>query len=311
MTAMNDISKRQSMEENIKIAAAFRYAYNRAKFWKSLIWGLTLALAILQLLAAINHQSLTAYLPDNLAAMVVTVSLLSMLMSTLGKHYLVNRFISIGSKLQRLHDFEILGLGVKPTSLEIRPSQVERMSKQWLDRNPTDRQNLSEWWPNSVSNLPENAGIALCLLSTFKWEHELRQKYSFVLLLTGAAAVTSGFLLMHVIDYKLSDYIVNILVPSSPLLALLIDEWLVNSACTEVAKESSQHAHKLWCEYSSDSVLDQGDKEELNKLSYLWGNYRSTASPIFDWLYWITQKTMNKDMMIDAQALVAEYQSVD
>lgn len=299
------------MEGNVKIAAAFRYAYKRAKLWKSLIWGLTFALVILQLLAATNHQRLTAYLPDNLAAMVVTVSLLSMLMSTLGKHYLVNRFIGIGSKLQRLHDFEVLGLGVKPTVLEVKPSQVDRMSNQWLDKNPTDRPNLAEWWPNTVSALPENAGATLCLLSTFKWEFELRQKYSLVLLLTGTVVVTSGLLLMHILDYKLSDYIVNIFVPSSPLLALIIDEWLINSTCTEVAKESSEHAHNLWCEYSSGSASDQGDKNELNKLSYLWGNYRSTASPIFDWLYWITQKTMNKDMMIDAQALVAEYQSVD
>ncbi len=299
------------MEENVKIAAAFRYAYSRAKFWKSLIWALTLVLAMLQLLAAINHQNLTAYLPDNLAAMVVTISLLSMLMSTLGKHYLVNRFISIGSRLQRLHDSEVLGLGIKPTILEIRPSQVESMSKHWLDRNPTDRPNLSEWWPNSVSELPENLGTNLCLLSTFKWEFELRQKYSLVLLLTGTVVITSSLLLMYILDYKLPDYIVNIFVPLSPLFALIIDEWLINSTCTEVAKESSEQAHNLWREYSSGAVSDHGDKNELNKLSYLWGNYRSTASPIFDWLYWITQKTMNKDMMIDAQALVSEYKGAD
>lgn len=306
---MNDISKKQSMEGNVKIAAAFRYAYKRAKLWKSLIWALILVLTMLQLLAAINHQNLTAYLPDNLAAMVVTVSLLSILMSTLGKHYLVNRFVSIGSKLQRLHDSEVLGLGVKPTILEIRPSQVESMSKHWLDSNPTDRPNLSEWWPNSVSVLPENAGTTICLLSTFKWEFELRQKYGLIILLTGGAVMTGSLFLMHILDYRLPDYIVNIFVPMSPLLALIIDEWLINSTCTEVAKESSEHAHKLWCEYGPGSVSNQGDKKELNKLSYLWGNYRSTASPIFDWLYWATQKTMNKDMLIDAQSLVDDYQN--
>ena len=179
-----------------------------------------------------------------------------MLISTLGKHYLVNRLIGIGSKLQRLHDFEVLGLGVKPTVLEVKPSQVDRMSNQWLDKSPTDRPNLAEWWPNTVSALPENAGATLCFLSTFKWEFELRQKYSLVLLLTGTVVVTSGLLLMHILDYKLSDYIVNIFVPSSPLLTLIIDEWLINSTCTEVAKESSEHAHNLWCEYSSGSASD-------------------------------------------------------
>lgn len=43
---------------------------------------------------------------------------------------------------------------------------------------------------------------------------------------------------------------------------------------------------------------------ELNQLSYLWNGYRANSNPIFDWLYWTTQKVMNEDMIIDANALV-------
>lgn len=45
--------------------------------------------------------------------------------------------------------------------------------------------------------------------------------------------------------------------------------------------------------------INKAQLKKLNQLTYLWGNYRSTASPIFDWLYWITQKNMNMDMIVD------------
>lgn len=307
MITMNEISQSQAELKNVKIAAAFRYAYRRAKLWKSWVWSLTILLAALQLFSAINHQHLKDYLPDNLAAMVVTVSLLSMLMGTLGRHFFINKYIDLGSKLQRLHDFEILGIGTKPTPLEVSQSQIERLSKKWLDNNPKDQPNLSEWWPNSISELPEQSGIALCLLSTFKWENELRKKYSIVIILSGITAGLASLSLMHILEYRISDYIVNILTPMSPLLALLIDEFLLNRSALQVAQESSQQALGLWNKYF-DAPEKEGGKEELNQLSYLWSSYRSTASPIFDWLYWITQKTMNKDMIIDANALISEYE---
>lgn len=306
---MNDIVKKQSSEYGIKIGAAFRYAYNRAKFWKLWIWGLTLLLAVLQLLAATNHQHLMMYLRDNIAAMVITVSLLTMLMSILGRYCLVNKFVGQGSKLQRLHDFEILGLGTKPTVLEVKPSQVELYSQRWLDTNPHDRSNLSEWWPNSVEQLPENTGISLCLLSTFKWENELRNKYSNVLIGIILLILFGSLLLMHILDYLIADYIVKIFVPLSPLLGLLIDEWLVNRSGINTASSSSREALRLWDKFNSNSVDENSGKNELNQLSYLWGSYRSSVSPIFDWLYWITQKTMNRDMIIDADKLVMEYQN--
>ena len=301
---VNNIHKNQSSVSNVKIAAAFRHAYGRAKYWKSWIWFITSLLAFLQVLTSINHQNLKNYLPDNLAAIAVTVSLLLMLINTLGKHYLVNKFINLGSILHRLHDFETLGLGTKPTMLEIRPSQIQKFSKSWLDNNPNDHPNLSEWYPISVSDLPANAGISLSLLSTIKWENELRKKYKFVLLFIGFTTFAISFLLMHLLDYKISDYIFNLLVPLSPFIAILIQELLLCNSCLEVAKNASLEAQKLWNTYSSTSDGQLNNKNELNQLNYLWSNYRSTASPIFDWLYWVTQKNMNMDMVVDADELV-------
>jgi hypothetical protein len=304
----NDICTRQSSEDGVKIAAAFRYAYSQAKFWKSWIWALSAILVILQLLVTINHAHLEAYLPSDLAAIVVVVSLTSMLMATLGRHLLINSNIELGSNLQRLHDHQILGLGIKPTILEVSQSQINRLSNKWLSKKPQDYSNISKWWPDSVAELPEKAGIVLCLFSTFRWESELRKKYSIVLLTLGAILLAGSLYLMHILDYQIADYIVKIFTPAAPLFALMIDELLLNRSCLKVAKNASQRTLGLWSKTldlsECDMVLD-----ELDQLSFLWAQYRSSASPIFDWLYWLTQKTMNEDMVVDASALVSEFKA--
>jgi hypothetical protein len=304
----NDIGKRQSHSDNVNIAAAFRYAYGRAKLWKSWIWILTAILVVLQLLATINHQYLKAYLPDDIVAMVVFVSLASMLMATLGRHLFISSNIDLGSKLQRLHDFQVLGLGVKPTTLEVSRSQIDRLSRKWLNKEPQDLSNISEWWPHCVSELPKKPGIALCLFSTFRWEYELRRKYSVVLIVCGVALLIGSLALMHILEYQIAEYIVRIFTPFSPMFALLVEEILLNSTCVNVAKGSSQEALNIWNKAIDSRELDE-DLEDLNQLVFLWAGYRASASPIFDWLYWFTQKVMNEDMIVDATALVAEYKA--
>jgi hypothetical protein len=309
---MNDIENIQSNDTNVNIAAAFRFAYRKAKFWKLLIWCLTLFLAIGQLIVSINHQSLQSYMPDNLAAMVISISLVTMMMAILGKHYFINKNIILGSNIQRLHDFNVLGLGIKPTHLEVLPSLIEHFSNKWLTKHPNDRSNLSGWWPVSVSRLPIYAGITLCLLSTFRWEYELRKTYSHVLLLITLLLLSGSLYLMHVSEFFLTDYIVLIFLPISPLLGLLIDEWLQNRTGVHIAKSSSEDILKIWNDISTGIMDERNAREKQEQLLYLWGSYRASMSPIFDKLYWLTQKVMNEDMIINTDSLITEYhQNID
>jgi hypothetical protein len=298
---MNNINDLQSLASNVNVAAAFRLAYKRAKNWKAWIWGPTIILSALQLIAAINIQNFTNFTPLDLAAYVIAMSFFVILASTIGKYYKINKYVDLGSKFQRLHDFNVLKLGVKPTLLEISPSQIKRFSTKWLSKNLADEPNLAQWWPSSVTELQKDKGVALCLLSTFRWESELRDKYSNVLLFILLTLAALSFALMHQLDYLLSDYMVRILVPLSPLFGLLIDEWLSNRSSLKIANSCAEQCLCLWKQADNADVT-----HELNQLSYIWNGYRTTANPIFDWLYWVTQKSMNEDMIIDANALVAD-----
>lgn len=297
---MNRINEFQSQDSNVKIAAAFRRAYKMAMNWKTWIWLLTILLSVLQLIVAINIQKIVSFPTVNLAAYVTATTLLMIMASTIGKHTKINKYVGLGSSLQRLHDFNVFGIGIKPSPIETPQSQINRLSQKWLDKNSQDRSNLSEWWPARVSELGKGKGIALCLLSTFRWEIELRKKYGVVLAMIFIVATTLSLFLMYTLNYRIEDYIVRILVPISPFLGLLIDEWLCNRTSICTALKCSDQCFQLW---QSNGVEISS---ELNQLSYLWNGYRANSNPIFDWLYWATQKVMNEDMIIDANALVDE-----
>ncbi|MEX9757170.1 S-4TM family putative pore-forming effector [Providencia vermicola] len=297
---MNRINELQSQDSNVKIAAAFRRAYKMAKNWKTWIWLPTILLSLLQLIVAINIQKIISFPTVNLAAYVTAATLLMLMASTIGKHTKINKYVGLGSSLQRLHDFNVLGLGIKPSPIETPQSQINRLSKKWLDKNSQDKPNLSEWWPARVSELGKEKGIALCLLSTFRWETELRKKYGVVLAMIFIVTTALSLFLMYSLNYRIEDYIVRILVPISPFLGLLIDEWLCSRISIDTASKCSDQCFHLWQSNGVDI------SSELNQLSYIWNGYRANSIPIFDWLYWATQKVMNEDMIIDANALVDE-----
>jgi len=299
---MNNINANQNQESNIEIAAAFRQAYRNAKLGKAAIWTSTAILSALQLIAASKPQLISPDLEIILPSLLVATTLTVILASTIGKHLIVNRFLKIGSSFQRLHDFNVLGLGTKPSHQEALPSKIQRYSRAWLANNPSDRVNLSEWWSPSVSTVPHEIGACIALLSTFNWELELRKKYSTIILGLGLFTLAASLVLMDIQERLLPEYIVLTLLPITPIFSLIIDEYLDNRNGIETATNAVTQATSL---LSNSSTPDS--RLELEQLMYNWSHYRTGASPLFDWLYWITQKAMNQDMMIDTESLANEY----
>lgn len=303
---MNRINERQSKPNTIKIAAAFRQVYKLAKFWKSFIWGLTIILVIGQLLLTTQIIK-TNLLPVNLTSATIVLSLLLLLFNTFGHYYIIMPLLALGARLNRLHDITVLGIGVKSSLFEIMPSQIEKYSRQWLSKHPDDYSNLEEWWPNAVSKLPEALGICLCLLSTFKWETELRKKYRIFVGISILIVLGSGFLIMYLMNYLLTDYIIKIFVPTFPLIELLTKELMSNNLSIQTSNFAKQRVSKLWEELITKPNENHEASETFKELVFLWDSYRASTLPIFDWLYWLTQQTMNYAMIIDVNYCVGKY----
>lgn len=303
---MNNITERQSNEESIKISAAFRTLYRKAKFWKSVLWTATFSLSFIQVIIALNPEKIETIIPkEDLTSIFVVIALATMLIGTFGKTFAINVNIKKGSDLQRLHDHLVLNLGQKPSNIELRPSKIENLANYWRRNNKEDYINLGEWWPNCVERLPEKIAQNLCLMHTLQWELELRKKYIGLLLIILITLIFTLLLISFNLEMTTRAFVTDLITPASPIFALIITELLASIECEQEAKQGVEEAQNLWRTESNLTEKEFG--ERLNELTFFWQGVRPKQPPIFDWMYWLTRKTMNENMLIDSEKLSNEY----
>src|SRR5690554_3808580 len=106
---MKNIVERQSSDQAIEVAAAFRKAYQKAKFWNSLTWKATLLLSIVQTIAALFINKFYSFsYSEELSATLVLIATVTLLLNTFDDHFKMTPNKKLGNELQRLHDTLIL-----------------------------------------------------------------------------------------------------------------------------------------------------------------------------------------------------------
>ena len=304
----NKIVQNQRSESAVEYACAFRWAYSNAKRWKSIIWMFTLVLAVLQIVVTSRSALFTYVVQHNLEVIMISILLLTLLLQVFGKTFGLELWQKRGSLAQQFHDNSVLGLRIKPNFLSLTPSLIKKYADNYKAKRPSDMENLSAWWPEHIDVLPYHAAIIICQLSTFKWEFELRRKYQRLLVFILIVTMALIFITAWLNSYTIEKIILFLLVPATPFLALLLDELLINGQFYKQALHTANISENLWMHVVEHKVKDEhGLIDKLSGIQSDWQQYRRSASPIFDWLYWISRKSMEIDMLVDSRALANEY----
>lgn len=94
----------------------------------------------------------------------------------------------------------------------------------------------------------------------------------------------------------------------TPIIAVLIDELLMNKQNTKIAHALTRDCYSTWTNFLSKKL----DLEEVERLTEqhmgYWQNVRLSATPIFEWLYKISRDRMERNMLVDNDELISEYQ---
>lgn len=303
---MKNIVERQSSDQAIEVAAAFRKAYQKAKFWNSLTWKATLLLSIVQTIAALFINKFYSFsYSEELSATLVLIATVTLLLNTFGDHFKMTPNKKLGNELQRLHDTLILESKDIITESEIRASDIKKMSESWLTKNPSDYENLKEWWPNSCIEVPEPYTQTLCLLSTITWEKELRKKYFSVLIFATSILFSTLLLFGFVLKLTVWEFSILIITPNIPLFGLLIKEILKNNELKTDASRHLQSCNELWKNRKLIKKIDY--KERQDEILHQWHRYRADDTIIPEYLYRKAQANMNKDMITDVDDLVSKF----
>lgn len=298
---MLSVIENQKKAESINAAAAFRQAYQVTKLIKASLWGVTLTLATAQLLTAIIDKSkfdLTTFTIISLCFYVI--------LGSFGKSQMLEKQI-LGCTLQSLHDYLTLGVGKRPSEFDLPPSKVKRLADKWFQDNEcSKKEELATWWDKSLSSVGFPQARLICSCVTFYWEVELRKKYQLFLTLFLVASLLIPFFISLYFKFTAYEILLLAIAPFTPFLSLVLEEWLMNKNCLNTAECIRRNSQDVWCKLQCKSIDDAALMHETNVLMESWQTYRLSTLPIFEWLYRLTRRRMEDDMIVDTVSLVEQ-----
>ena len=303
---MTNIIANQKSTEAIEAGTAFRFAYKKAKAWKTAIWSTTLLFAVVQTVAS-------AYIFSNgtpeidPTPYVVSLLLASVFAGSFGKLQ-VTKWIDIGCTLQRLHDYLVMAVGVRPTHIELPKSKIIELSQKQIRNTPSDKQELENWWSTSLDTVPLSVAKVIATYSTFAWESELRKKYQALLTALLTASIVSPIVLALLLNYTISQSIIFTIAPFTPFISVLLDEWITNRQNLNIANNLTKECHTSWRNIVTGKLSVDEIEEVTEQHMNFWQSFRQSATPIFEWIYNYSQRQMEMNMVVDTKELVKQYQ---
>jgi hypothetical protein len=302
---MTCIVTNQKQAAAVEAGTAFRYAYDRAKFWKAWIWGAALLLAIVQTAVSV-YIFAGNKTPFDPAYLTMGPLLTFIFIGTFGKH-LVNKWQSRGCMLQRLHDHQTMGIGVKPSQLELPRSLVGELSIKQLKEAPGDREQLETWWSSRLTDIPHPVAKIIATYSTFAWEGELRKRYQGVLVFLLITCIAIPILVSLALNYTILQSLAFVIGPFTPIIAVILDEWILNRQSLKIAEQLTLGCYNSWDNILTGKLNNDEMHSSTEQHMRYWQNFRQSATPIFEWLYKVSRKKMENNMLVDTAQLISDF----
>ena len=183
---------------------------------------------------------------------------------------------------------------------------IEELYESRNRKYPKDNEDFKEWWNKELHKISFSIGRLICSYNTFAWEVEIRKKYHNFLMFTLWSLIFLPVFTSLILDYSLRDTILLIIVPIVPFTSLVLEEWIENKTCINLSDSIKSDVCYLWEHTKQEAFVEANLDLKVDNLMTRWQLYRLSTLPIFEWLYKLTQSSMNKSMTVDTNNLIKE-----
>lgn len=305
---MNSIVESQKSQKSIKLGLAFRQAYKKSKDLKALLWGLTFLIAISQFIAVLFSELKVSI--EYLDVYVVSILAIYVLVSSFGKAKM-RYWQDVGCIVQQYHDYYTLHVGSEPNPFDIPPSLIDSLYNIRMQNKPTDVQDFETWWNINLDTIDFSRARLISVYSTFAWEVELRTNYQNKLRMILIVSILFPIMISTLLNFTLREVILFGFVPIIPFLSLILEEWLENKECISLSDKIRNDCCNVWQNVKANKLNSNEIDSMTVELMQRWHIYRLKTLPIFEWLYKLTQKKMNYDMIINSDSLIEDVKKLD
>jgi len=292
------ISKKQNEDRQLQRLGAQRQLYATAKIifgWQIFLGGFI----------AVLFASIVVFIPSTkgLAAIWgILVTLIDIFWLTPWQ----KRLRDSASKIQEVFDCDVLELtwndlkaGKKPDP-ELIKEQSDKYAK-WASKMPP----ITDWYANSISDLPLDVGRIACQRSNVWWDATQRRRYAFWVISIVISVVIIIFALSIGTGLTVEDFIIKMVAPLSPAVLLGIRQYREQIETATRLDRLKDHSEKLWKDALSGSSKTKIKSESRNLQDEILEN-RKKSPFIFDFIFYRLRPKYEEQMNFGIEELVAE-----
>ncbi|MCD9014435.1 S-4TM family putative pore-forming effector [Parachryseolinea silvisoli] len=286
---MNIIKELQNTSENLKLLAAQRVTYARAKQifgWQIL---LTVGFAVLfNFIRLLPKDSIIDFLPHILCFSVL-VSVLDLLVFVT----FISKMRTNGAKIQEQFDCAVYNMGWNKYNSGAKADKnfVHNRSKEYT---PDPKKPIENWYDLNIEDLSQERAILLCQETNLWYDSNLRDKFKNTALYVLIGMSTLSFIISLVMKQDVGIIVIQVVAPLLPAIILTIKIYQENHKSSKASNELK--GALLGLKESSDNP----SMEELRKIQDKIFCSRKDGALVPEWFYKIHRPALEEGMKVNA-----------
>lgn len=295
---LNSIPSSQNEDRSLSLLRARRRLYNTAKRYQGVVVSVTLLLPIVSLCVAAFAPGAKAY--------VAAAALLFGVCEVIFLDRWHKGLMKTAAKLQE--DFDCCVLEMRRNEFlegaSIDPEEVYDLSAKKF--NPKGEQQLRDWYPVAVGNVPIHVARILCQRENLLYDGKVRTTYS--RLLRSGLLVLIAVLGIYSIAVGLTveAFLLTVLAPATPILNWTLREFFRQRDTVETLERLKSESQKLW-KKAVEGIPVTEAAERSRELQDAIYNHRVASPLVFDFLYRFRRGGLEAQMNAGAEQFVAEF----
>jgi hypothetical protein len=293
----NGIGSRQNLPANLKLLAAQRVFYSRAKKIAGVqVWMVGLCPVFGAILTTLKPEA------DVWAAVIGVGAALA---DTAWLDPKQAEYRKCGANAQEAFDSAVLQLepnealkGACPTHEEIHHAAMENVGSK--------TGSLIDWYPKKASELLLAQGRLICQRTNLWWDSELRRRYRGWVMASVVFLSVVGICTGLAEQWSMRRFVLAIVAPLFPALMWAIRECKRQRDAAADLDRLRGYTEQLWSRVSNNAISDDELTQRSRELQDAILVGRRERAVVFDWIYSLLRRQHEEQMNIGADAMASE-----
>lgn len=314
----NGIVRRQNEEQNLNKLMAYKQIYSEAKniLGIQIVTQVVVVIALSLIPIIINESILETFNIEKqlFNSILVFVSLSLIFADLLVITPILKNKKILAANIQEYFDCDVLRL--QCNRIKGHRVNMEDIHKNFTKfkytKGETEVEKIKQWYsPESIKTMPLSVARIICQRTNVWWDSSLRKKFIIDIKLYTVSLLGILFLIALLKGVSLQTFIINIIIPFSPVLIFSINQVKQNKDSIKTTEELKDKADEIWGNLISSAYdsnqLDMYSRELQNEIYVS----RESSPLIFDWYYEKYKNEQQSDINFSGQEMVNTFNSIN